>query len=209
MNLPTIDRNTLYSSDDYEQRVIDLFDHHMLRHVVDFPTCANNTIELVFQKKCNIFSERNDNFTKFFNIARHHAVKMRLECSHHQQKPIFEQYRSYRRAEYQNVIDIMSIRPFSPICHTNIDNMFSELCQYTETLIQECAPLRRDIDKKCLLGELKTQKIVLLERPTAYRRNNVSKLESVVLGNCEIDRLNYQKEKNFSAHAKPKKTSST
>ena len=54
MNLATVDWNTLCSSDDYEQRVIDLFDHHMLRQVVDFPTCANNTIDLVFQRKCNI-----------------------------------------------------------------------------------------------------------------------------------------------------------
>ena len=35
---------------------------------------------------------------------------------------------------------------------------------------------------------------MLLERPTAYRSNNVSKLENVVLENCEIDRLNYQEE---------------
>ena len=37
MNLPTVDWNTLCSSDDYERRVIDLFDHHMLRQVVVFP----------------------------------------------------------------------------------------------------------------------------------------------------------------------------
>ena len=43
MNLPTVDWNTSCSSNDYEQRVFDLFDHHMLRQVVDFPTCANNT----------------------------------------------------------------------------------------------------------------------------------------------------------------------
>ena len=35
---------------------------------------------------------------------------------------------------------------------------------------------------------------MLLERPTAYRRKNVSKVEKVVLKDCEIDRLNYQEE---------------
>ena len=45
-----------------------------------------------------------------------------------------------------------------------------------------------------LINKLKTQKKELLERPTAYRRNSVSKLENVVLENCEIDRLNYQEE---------------
>ena len=44
-----------------------------------------------------------------------------------------------------------------------------------------------------LMNKLKTQKKVL-RRPTAYRRSNVSKLEIVVLENCEIDRLNYQEE---------------
>ena len=56
-----------------------------------------------------------------------------------------------------------------------------------------------------LINKLKSQKKVFLERPTAYRKNNVSKLENVVSENCEIDRLNYQEallssrntEKNF------------
>ena len=95
------------------------------------------------------------------------------------------------------MIDIMSTRPFSPFCHTNIVNMYSELCQYTERLIQECVPLRTRHRQERppwitpstsnLTNKLKTQKKVLLERPTAYRRNNVSKLENVVLENCEID----------------------
>ena len=93
MNMPTIDWNTLCSSDDYEQRVIDLFDHHMLRQVVDFPTCTNNTIKLVFQRKCIILAEKDNDFTKIYNITFHRAVKMRLECSHHQRKPIFESIR--------------------------------------------------------------------------------------------------------------------
>ena len=132
-------------------------------------------------------------------------MKMRLECSHHQQKPIFEKYRSYGRADY----------PFSPFCHTNIENMFSELCQNTKNLIQECVPLRMRHGQEIppwitpstsdLINKLKTQKKVLLERPTASRRNNVSKLENVVLENCEIDRLNYQEELLSS----PKKFSST
>ena len=43
-----------------------------------------------------------------------------------------------------------------------------------------------------LISILKTQKKVLFERPIAYRSNNVSKLENVVLEIFEIDRLNYQ-----------------
>ena len=113
MNLPTVDWSTLCSSDDYEQRVIDLFDHHMLRQVVDFPTCANNTIDLVFQRNCILLAEKDNDFTKVYNITNHHSVKMRLECSHHQQKPIFEKYRRYGRADYQKMIEVMSTRPSS------------------------------------------------------------------------------------------------
>ena len=176
----------------------------MLRQVADFPTCVNNTIDLVFQRKCIILAEKDNDFTKVYNITNHHAVKMRLECLHHQQKPIFEKYRSYGRADYQKMIDVMSTRPFSPVCHTNIDNMYSELCQYTENLIQKCVPLRTRPRQEMppwvtpstsnLINKLKTQKKVHLERSTAYRRNNVSKLENVVLENCEIDRLNYPEE---------------
>ena len=88
----------------------------------------------------------------------------------------------------------MSTRPFSPVCHTNIDNMSSELCQYTGNLIQECVPLRTRHRQEMppwitpstsnLINKLKTQNKVLLERPTAYRRNNVSK------GWAEIGRRN-------------------
>ena len=92
------------------------------------------------------------------------------------------------------MIDIMSTSPFSPVCHTNIDKMNSDLCQYTQILKQECVPLRTRHRKEFppwitprtsnLINKLKTQKKVLLERPTEYRRNNVSKLENVVLQNC-------------------------
>ena len=130
---------------------------------------------------------------------------MRLECSHHQQKPIFKKYRSNRRADYQKMIDNMSTRPFSPVCHTSVDNLYSELCQYTENIVQECVPLRTRNRREMppwitpstsnLIIKLKTEKKVLLERPpTAYRRINVSTLENVVLENCEIDRLNYHEE---------------
>ena len=43
-----------------------------------------------------------------------------------------------------------------------------------------------------LINKLKTQKKVLLEKPTAYQRNKVSKLENMALETCEIDRLDYQ-----------------
>ena len=128
MNLPTVDWNTLCRSDDYAQRVIDLFDQRMLRQVVDVPTCANDTIDLVFQRKCNTLAEKDDDFTKVYNITNHHALKIRLECSRYQQKPIFEKYRSYGGADYQKMINNISTRPFSPVCHTNIKNMYSELC---------------------------------------------------------------------------------
>ena len=78
-------------------------------------------------------AEKDNDVTKVYNITNLHAVKMRLECSHHQQKPIFEKYRSYGRADYQKLNDIMSTRLFSPVCYTNID-MYSELCQNTEKL---------------------------------------------------------------------------
>ena len=73
MNLPIVDWNTLSSSDDYEQRVIDLFAHHMLRQVVDFPTCANNTIDLVIQRKSITLAEKDNDFTKVYVIHIHHA----------------------------------------------------------------------------------------------------------------------------------------
>ena len=99
MPLSTVDWNTISSSDDYEQRVVDLFDHHKLRQVVDFLTCANNTINLVFQKKCNISAEKDDDFTKVYNNTNHLASKMSLKCSHRQYRPLFEKYRSFGRAD--------------------------------------------------------------------------------------------------------------
>ena len=155
----------------------------MFRQVVDFPTCANLPVDLVvFQRKCNILAEKDDNFTKVYNITNHHAVKMRLECSHHQQKPIFEKYRSYGRVDYQKIIDIISTRSFSPVCNTNIKNMYAELCQYTDILIGECVLLRTRHRQEMppwitpsasiLINKLKTQKKVLLQRPTACRKNN-------------------------------------
>ena len=92
-----------------------------------------------------------------------------------------EKYRNYGRADYQKMIDVFSTRHFSPVCHTNIDNMYSELCQYTENLIQECVPLRTRHRQELppwitpntsnLINKLKTQKKVLLERVAVNRSN--------------------------------------
>ena len=140
----------------------------MLRQVVDFPTYANNTINLVFQSKYNILTEKDDNFTKVYKITNYHAPKARLDCSHHKQKPNSEKYLSYGRADYQKMIDIINTQPFSRFCHTNIDNIFSKLCQYTENLIRECVPLRTrhrhemppwiTSSTSKLMNKLKTQK---------------------------------------------------
>ena len=98
--------------------------------------------------------------------------------------------------------DIMSNCPFSPVCHTNIDNTFFKLCQYTENLLQECVPLRTRHRQEMppwitpslskLINKLKTPKKMLLEWPTANRKSFVSELENVLVECCEVDRLSYQ-----------------
>ena len=45
---------------------------------------------------------------------------------------------------------------------------------------------------------------MLLGKPTAYRKNYVSKLENVVVGNCEIDRLVYQEDRLSSRNYEKK-----
>ena len=204
MNMPKIDWNTLCSSDDYEQTVLDLFGHHLLQQVVDFPTCSNSLDDLVFHRKCTVLTEKDEDFTKVYNITDHQAVKMRLECPHNQPKPIYESYRSYGSADFCKMNDIMSRHPFTPVCHTNIDNMYFEFCQYNQSMIEECVPLRTKHRQEMppwitpstsnLINKLKTQRKLLVDRPTTYRRNHVANLENVVAENCEIDRLNYQEE---------------
>ena len=50
MCLLALNWNTLCCSDDYEKSVFDLFDHHLLRQIVAYPTCPNNAIDLVLHK---------------------------------------------------------------------------------------------------------------------------------------------------------------
>ena len=88
--------------------------------------------------KGNSLAQQDDDFKKFYNITNHQAVKLTrtLECSHWQQNPDFETYRSEGRADHQKVIDVMSTRLSSPVCHANYDNYFlSYILSYIQTMI--------------------------------------------------------------------------
>ena len=71
MNSPPKHLNTLCSSDNNEQLLSFLFDHHYLRQVVDFPTCADNTINLFFHRKCGNLVQIEKDFTKVYSITNH------------------------------------------------------------------------------------------------------------------------------------------
>ena len=80
--------------------------------------------------------------------------------------------------------DVMGNYPFSPLCHKNSHQMFFEMSQYTQSLIQECVALRRRHRQEMLpsitpstsnmIKKLKTHKKLLLEGPTSYQRDYVS-----------------------------------
>ena len=90
---------------------------------------------------------------------------------------------------------------------TNKDSMYFELTQYTESLKQDCVSLRTrnqqemlpwiTPSKSNLINKLKTQKNAFRKSrciPNEGISKLISKLENVVLENCEIVRLKYQKD---------------
>ena len=96
----------------------------------------------------------------------------------------------------------LSTEPFKPVCFTNIDNMCEEFYQYMDQIFEIHVPKRTRHRQKLPpwissftsynMKRLQTQKWLLSEKPTSYRKQEVLKLENQLIESSELHRIEYQ-----------------
>ena len=97
---------------------------------------------------------------------------------------------------------MIKIADFKPVCYTNINNMCEEMYDFFDRVAQATIPKRtrhRQSLPPCitpstsnLMMKLNTQRILVANKPTSYRKIIVKKYQNVVTEAAELDRCNYQ-----------------
>ena len=202
LNFPNTNWDSWTTFDEEEAELIELFESRLLKQSINFPTCNSNTLDVFFYQNCTVFSENDQKFDKTFNCSDHLAIKTSVDFRFTEYNPVREKYKSYGSGDYKSMIEEMEGTPFTPVCFTNIDNMYAEYIDYLDWLSDLHVPTRTS-HRQTLppwiqpstsheLKKLETQKRLLSTRPTSYRKSYVCQLENMVTELCEQDRIDYQ-----------------
>ena len=91
---------------------------------------------------------------------------------------------------------------FKPVCYTNINNICEEMYDFFDKIAQATIPKRTRHRQSLppwitpstsnLMRKLNTQRKLVANKPTSYRKNIVRKFQNLVTEAAEIDRCNYQ-----------------
>ena len=146
-------------------------------------------------------SALDEEFTKTFNCSDHKAISLLVECPHNEKKPTMRNFRSFGRADYSEVSEMIKIADFKPVCYTNINNIGEEMYDFFGKVAQATIPKmtrhRQSLppwitpSTSNLMKKLNTQRKLVANKPTSYRKNVVRKFQNVVTEAPKIDRCNY------------------
>ena len=202
INCPDVNWKTLASTNGEENEVIELFEESLYRQIINFPTCGQNTLDVAFYKNCNLVAHLDEKFSSIYDCSDHKSIQLTLECPRQDAKETLGNFRSFGNADYESINKILSTEPFKTVCFTNINNMCEEFYQYMDQIIEVHVP-KRTRHRQSLppwissfssynMKRLQTQKRLLSEKPTSYRKQEVLKLEIQLIESSKLDRIEYQ-----------------
>ena len=151
---------------------------------------------------CHLSAELDKSFPSIYNLTDHEAIRLSLENPVTETKPLIQNFRSFGNADYDAINEHLVEKPFQSICYTNINKMREEFTRYLDGIFDLYVPKRTRHRKSLppwiscgtsnLINKLKTQKRLLENKPTSYRKQLVLKLEIQVTDSAEEDRVVYQ-----------------
>ena len=114
-------------------------------------------------------------------------------------KPLIQNFRSFGNADYVAINKHLVEKPFQSICYTNINKMSKKLTRYLDGIFdlyvpkrtrhRQSLPLWISCSTSILINKLKTQKRLLENKPTSYRKQLVLKLEKQVTDSAAEDKV--------------------
>ena len=127
LNFPDAHWKTASSSNEEENKIIEIFDEALFRQAIDFPTCSNNTLELAFYQNCFLFAEKDQSFPRTSDCTDHDAIHLSINCPVTEPKPVLQLFRSFGNADYDGMNKFLKHNPFQLICHKNVNTMCEEV----------------------------------------------------------------------------------
>ena len=202
LNFPEVNWKTLYSPNETEDKVIEMFEEKLFRQIIDFPTCGNNILYTAFYQNCHLSAELDKSFPSIYNLTDHEAIPLSLENPVTETEPLIQKFRIFGNADYDAINEHLVEKPFQSICYTNINKMSEEFTRYLDGIFDLYVPKRTRHRQSLLpwiscvtsnlINKLKTQKRLWENKPPSYRKQLVLKLEIQVTDSAEEDRVVYQ-----------------
>ena len=202
LNFPEANWKTLYSPNETEDIVIEMFEAKLFRQIIDFPTCGNNILDTAFYQNCHLSAELDKSFPSIYNLTDHEAIRLSLENPVTETKPLIQNFISFGNADYDAINEHLVEKPLQSNCYTNINKMSEEFTRYLDGIFdlyvskrtrhRQSLPPWISCGTSNLINKLKTQKRLMENKPTSYRKQLVLKLEIQVTDSAEEDRVVYQ-----------------
>ena len=180
LNFPEANWKTLYSPNKTQEKVIKMFEEKLFRQIIDLPTCGNNILDTAFFQNCHLSAELDKSFPSIYNLTGHEAIRLSLENPVTETKPLIQNFKSFGKADYVSINEHLLEKPFKSICYTNINKMSKEFTKYLDgnfdlydskrTRHRQSLPHLIFCGTSKLINKLKTQKRLLENKPTSYRK---------------------------------------
>ena len=92
--------------------MIELFEDDLFRQAIDYPTSLQSTLNAALYRNCFLDEEKDKNSTKIYDCTDHEACNLSLECPLTECKPVLQNFRSFRNADYEVLHDSLLKNPF-------------------------------------------------------------------------------------------------
>lgn len=203
INFPGTNWNTYLSVDPEESNVLEALLSTDLQQNVDFPTCGSNVLDVVLHRNSQVTTLKDDKIEQIYDCTDHSAICIKIDCpATRAVKAPRDHFLSYGSADFGDLRRKMIEIPFKPVCFTNVNNLCGELYEYFDLILTNSVPRRSrhrqslppwiSPETSNLMKRLSTKKSQLARKPTSYRRNQVLRLENIVIEQAELERSEYQ-----------------
>ena len=142
LNFPEANWKTLYSPNETEDKVIEMFEEKLFRQIIDFPTCGNNILDTAFYQNCHLSAQLDKTFPSIYNLTDHESIRLSLENPVTETKRLIQNFRSFGNADYDAINEQLVEKPFQSICYTNINRMSEEFTRYLDGIFDLYVPKR-------------------------------------------------------------------
>ena len=142
LNFTEANWKTLYSPNETEDKVIEMFEEKFFRQIIDFPTCGNNILDTTFYQNCHLSAELNKSFPSIYTLTDHEAICLSLENPVTETKPLIQNFKKFGNVDYDAIKEHLVEKPFQSICYNNINKMSKEFTRYLDGIFDLFVPKR-------------------------------------------------------------------